>query len=144
MNHWGRSWFNSYNEKLCSWRLWIVIKSEKKNRFATVLVNILYCFLTRLWLEQKNNKCFKVDWCNPGKIEDSKKNEIVWILCVQTLLRTFKFKARDLLSWRLPNKEPRFELFASRHYSLIEVAKWKFVMIYLVYSLYVTSWISSK
>lgn len=82
MNHWGRSWFNSYNEKLRSCRLWIVIKSEKKNRFATVLVNILYCFLTRLWLEQKNNKCFKVDWRNPSKIEDSKKNEIVWIFCV--------------------------------------------------------------
>ena len=107
-----------------------LLSKMKKNRFATVSVNILYCFLTRLWLEQKNNKCFKVDWRNPGKIEDSKKNEIVWILCVQSLLRTFKFKARDLLSWRLPNKEPLFELFASRHYSLIEVAKWKFVMIY--------------
>ena len=82
MNHWGRSWFNSYNEKLRSCLLWIVIKSEKKNRFATVLVNILYCFLTRLWLEQKNNKCFKVDWRNPGKIEDSKKKMKLFEFCV--------------------------------------------------------------
>lgn len=135
------------NYALAGFRLLSTVK--KKTRFATVLVNIkrewssffslvniLYCFLIRLWLEQKNNKCFKVDWRSPGKIEDSqKKNEIVWILCMQRLLRTFKCKARDLLSWRLPNKEPRFELFASRHFpwfELLNESSWWYSGIFLV------------
>lgn len=45
MNHWGRSWFNSFNEKLRSWRLWIVIKSEKK----TVLLQFWLIYYIAFW-----------------------------------------------------------------------------------------------